>query len=282
VVWLAQVAQVEADPRARVLRSGDDLLWTIQAGQELLDGQSQIQCHVDDEGMVDLGRYGKIRLAGLTLGEAKLALENHIAGQAPARGQAAARVSDLPAPPPVAAGFLLPGPSLCALAKNQAEAGISTRPPEVRMVQLRPAAAPDPVTTPITPGSTDVNPVGIDRMIFEHIKVARSSDPRTSDCKLCRRAENSALAVSAAQASVGDQRINQVRSSPYHPLETTPVCQASYNEPDPFPSVVDAPAHSVSQPKPSHSQSKLVVGWHHLCDTVNSIHFPMSSAPNVR
>jgi len=296
-VSLALPARVDGEPGVRVLRPGDDLLWSIQAGRELLDGRSQIQCHVDEEGTIDLGRLGKVKVVGLTISEAKLALETHVYGRAQPPSQPTDRVSELPSPPFVAAGFLPAGPSLCPEFNNQANSGLTTWSPEARMAEGRTPAARIPVTTPIAPAMTlaDVKPAGIDRMISEQARVQRSAPQSNHGFQRQRsakkegvkpdagqRADHSAPTVSAVSFSTIDQRIMQNGTSSYHPLGAMPVCQASYSGPDPFPSdVASSPSDSAPHSAKPETGSRPKSGWQRLCDTVNGIRSHRSSAADA-
>jgi hypothetical protein len=229
-----------------------------------------------------------VRVSGLTVSEAKLALETHVTGAANAPTQASGRSSELPSPALVATGFVPAGPSLCAKANDQADAG--PRPPEVNIVQARTVAPHDPVTAPIEPGRepTGVRPAGIDRMIGEHTKLAQRRGPRSNDRAASvqhvagMRTNHYDQTISAASYSAAGRPLTQVSTSPYHALGAMPVFQASYNGPDPFPTEVasspsdlgphDAKPDIGSQPKS---------GWQRLCDSVRSIRLPNSSATDV-
>jgi hypothetical protein len=244
--------------------------------------------------MIDLGRYGKVRVAGLPINEAKLALESQVVGGLSARTESTDRVSGLPAPPLVAAGFTSAGPSLSAQAKNEADASVTTRPLEGRTIQDRTGAAYDPVTATIAPGPelTNTRSAGIDRLIFEHARLAQRSGARSSATVQAHGFTKAASArdagsqstnhhdptISVASFSTVDQPLMQAGTSPYHPLTATPVWQASYGGPDPFPSdVASLAAASGSRNDRPQTGSQPKSRWQRLCESVKSLHFPRSS-----
>jgi hypothetical protein len=286
-VLIALPARAPAQPPVRVLQPGDDLIWRIQTSQELLNGQSQIQCHVDEEGTIDLGRYGRIRVAGLTVNDAKLALETRVAGQA-ATNQTTNWVSELPTPL-VATGFV--PAAQCSESKNQAGSGVTTGAADVSMVNAPPVRTQVQPPTAKMSALAGVRPAGIDRMISEQARLQMSAprssfqrhrEPETASTNLraSPRAEHFASTVSTISPATGDQQIIQAGTSSYHPLAAMPVRQASYSGPDPFPTDIQSPSDPAHTPQPQ-TASEPKSGWQRLCDTFKSIHFPRSTAADA-
>lgn len=283
-------ARADDQPRVRTLCPGDDLVWRIEAGQELLDGRNEVRCHVDDDGAVDLGRHGKVRVSGLTLSEAKLAMETHVAVRAQARIETIDRVSDLPHKPLEPAAFMAGSPTADANVRDQAHRVVRPTLPDARIVQARTVASYNPVT--VVPGAApllaNLSTPGIDRLIFEHAKLAQRSAPSCNDRfqrqrplqtasvnrDASQRAGSFTGTVSAASFSTIDQQTAQAGTSPYHPQRAMPVCQASCAGPDPFPTDI-ASAPSDSGPHNAKPQA-LKSGWQRLCDRAKGIRFPWS------
>ena len=62
-----------------VLKESDVLVWSVGNGSGGSGSPASGRCQVDRDGMVSLGRYGSIKVAGLTYEQAKAAIQKHLA-----------------------------------------------------------------------------------------------------------------------------------------------------------------------------------------------------------
>jgi protein involved in polysaccharide export with SLBB domain len=129
-----------ADESARVLKPNDSILWSAEQTQDWASAAWGCVGTVSADGMLNLGAYGSVKVAGLTLREAKAAIDRQIArskaapprlpqGQLPSQkyNQPKAAIAKEPAPnaPKPCAGAQLPAKGPDAGRPPAATAGFS-------------------------------------------------------------------------------------------------------------------------------------------------------------